>query len=176
MYAINETDYEIFYDKNRNDFSVYIGTFSNTNQSFIDVIFYLSLNEQIIKDKTEFFKHLNTFNDLFINNKENIIKDIKKNKLNTINSVLNSYEIEEFLNEHEYNEKQEGYLKEEEYYYFDYEKCDKYIENTYLNEIIRTTEQAKNIKELYEKLQEIKQEIKQDVYNNFFDFTYIETI
>jgi len=176
MFERNERDFSIYYNEDLNNFSISVGTWNNSNQSFCDVIFYLTLNEDIIKDKTNFFKELNKYNDLFIDNKENIIKDIKENKLNTLNSVLNEYQINDILNEFEYNEREEGHLKEEENYNFDYAKCEKYIEENYINEIIETINKAQNIKELYEELQKIKTEIKEDIYNNFFDYVFTETI
>jgi hypothetical protein len=174
MFEKDETDFEIFLNEKEKTFSLYVGTWSIDKQSLADVIFFLSLNKKIIKDKTDFFKKLNSFNDLFINNKDLIIKDIKKNKLNMLNSVLNENEIYEILQEYEYNEKQDGFLKENETYNFNFKKCETYLETTYLNQIIETIKDTKNIKQLYEGLQEIKTEMKQYIYENYFDFVYVE--
>lgn len=169
MFERDEADFEIMHNEKRKTFSLYVGTWHNTGQSFADCLFYLSLSDGT--DRPLFFKRLDEFNHLFINNKDEILADIEANGLNMINSVLNSNNIEEYLNEFEYSEREEGYLKENEEYVFNYDEADKELEEIYKKDIIDELKEAKDIKEAYVNLQQLKEKIKQDTFDNIFDYS-----
>jgi hypothetical protein len=173
MYEKDETDFSIDYDEKRKNFSLWVGTWHNSNQNLSDVIFYLSLN-RLIENKENFYKKLNEFNHLFINNKNDIIKDIETNGLNLLNSCINEYELNDYLNELEYNEKKEKYLTENQYYEIDYIKLDLIIEKEYKKDIIKIIKNSENIITLYNDLQELKETIKNNTYENIFDYIEIK--
>ena len=168
MYERNEADFELMYDEKRNNWSVYIGTWSNSSQSFADCLFYLSLSKN--SDINLFYKELETFNKLFIENKTNIVEDIQTNGLNVANSVLNEHEINDILNELEYSDLNEGHITEDEQYIFNYPKSDSYLETTYKTEICNILKDAENIKTVYIELQNLKQTMRQNIYNDIYEY------
>ena len=171
MYEKDEKDFSIKYDKKRNNYSIYIGTWTNYNQSFADALMYLEIKD---KDKEKsFLIELKKYNKLLIINKENIIKDIQENGLNLYNICFSIYEIDEILSELEYQDKQEKILKDNEIYIIN-KDIDTEIEKEYKNDIIKAINESKNITELYKKLLIIKQEIKEYVFSNIYDFITTE--
>jgi hypothetical protein len=173
MYEKDEQDFSIEYDIKRNNFSLYVGTWHNSSQSFADCIFYLSLCNGT--DKDLFLKRLEEFNYLFINNKDKIVQDIEQNGLNLLNSVLNEHEINEITGEYEYEDIKNELLKENEFYIFEFQKADYLLEETYKTEIVFLINESKSIIEVYEKLQEVKQRMKQEFYDDFYEYLTIET-
>ncbi len=170
MYEKNERDFSIHYNEDRNNFSLWVGTWSNDNQNFADVIFYLSLTKDL---KDTFLVELNKYNDLFIDNKDNIIKDINKNGFNMLNTILNESDIDDILSEQTHSDTQEGIIADDKYYNFDYPKAETFLES-YKDDIIKIIQDSKNIKEVYEGLQKLKIEMREAVYNDFFDYTFLE--
>ena len=168
MYAKNETDFYLSYDEKRNVFSISIGTFSNNNQSIVDCLMYLKLNDD--RDKETFTNELNKYNNLFIDNKDKIIKDIKDKGLNLYNVCFGYYEIDEFLCQMEYEDKKQKLLKDDCMYIIDDKKTDEYLETKFKQDLIDIIKESNNIVELWKKCIEIKEDIREHFFNNVYDF------
>ena len=172
MFERDEADFEIMHDEKRKNFSLYVGTWSNSQQSFADVMFYLSLSDG--SNRPLFYERLKEFNGLFIDNKDEIIADIEANGLNIMNSVLNEHDINMYLDEFSNDEQKEGYLKTNEQYIFNFEQADLKLEKLYKKEIIEMLEDSNDIVEAYNGMQEIKDSIKQGTFDNIFDYIFVE--
>ena len=164
MFEKNEKDFSIYdYNKEKDFngksrlFSLHVGTWSNSNLTIPDLMFYLTLSPTANKDI--FLEELKIYKKLI--NVETIkesIKEIKRDGIN-YNSVLGDYgfnNLYDLLNGED-NGETENVLSISKY---------KKFLGEYNTKIIKILKSSTDIITLYHDLQQLKKEIKEDIYDN----------
>lgn len=174
MYEKNETDFSINLwedyngDKKIDEFSVSIGTWQNINQHFVDCLFYLTLNKG---KKERFYEKLKGYQH-FLERKEEMYKPLREKGLN-IWSIVNERELNDTLRYHNETEiiKEEEKQQKEIRYKVDKSKLISFINDNYVEEVIKILKQNNDIIELYEELQDLKRTIKEEVRINILQIS-----
>jgi hypothetical protein len=163
MFEKNERDFSIFYDNDRNTFSLHIGTWYHGDLSISDVLMFLNMPNAPNEIKLNFENELMKYNNL-IENKTELIKDIENNGLNPY-SIMNIDDLDDDIN-NLYNEEE----PESNWLCLDNDKAIEFIDS-YKYEVIEIINNNDNIIDMYYSLNEFKETIKNDIQDNLFELT-----
>jgi hypothetical protein len=168
MFEKNEKDFIIYDNHDKTDyngksrlFSLCIGTWSNSNLTIPDLMFYLTLSNK--EKEKSFLEELKLYKKLITPKtiKESI-KEIKTDGIN-YNSILGDYgfnNLYDLLNGED-NGETENVLSVKKY---------KEFLKQYNKKMIKILKSSSNIIILYHDLQQLKKEIKEDIYDNIEGF------
>ena len=158
MFAKSVFDWAIFKSK-KYGFSVHIGTWSNSMQSLIDCLAYLTLHDKTKMD--DFLKDLTERNEtekwFTKENRIEIREDIKKNELN-YNAFVNVHDLDSFIEDLDNR-------------YIDESKIDDELKNRYTHLIECIVLTCNDIKDLYHCIQTIKETFNERIIDDIYEFT-----